>query len=222
MKRVFKIIVILDVAISFIIAFSLRNSYADNSIIHAEMNNFLLEKSITKIDYYCGEDDFELDETYEILKNEIKAAKESECIIEGYPTGCTYFNKDVVLQEVEVKAVIKGFCESKRVWISNNGATVEEKMNGDITLIGYDYGLMKEGNKYMIFCKPNAINNWSDKKVYEINDAMWFSYFNMDTESHELVSRNDYKRDIEFYTDSYRVLDFYNKLKKVIISEVIN
>ena len=56
MKRVFKIIVILDVVISVIIAFSLRNSYADNSIIHAEMNNFLLEKSITKIDYYCGEE----------------------------------------------------------------------------------------------------------------------------------------------------------------------
>lgn len=98
----------------------------------------------------------------------------------------------------------------------------DRNSNGEVTLVGYDYGLMKGKNKYLIFCKASEINKWSNRKIYEIDDSMWFSYFNLDKDSNVLATDNNYDMEIEFYTDSSDVLKFYNSMKKRIIDEFCN
>ncbi len=221
LKRIIKITFFSTIIIFFVGGFLVRWEYRKESGIENEMNNFSLEKQITKLDYYSDESDFDLEELDQMIKDEIENGKESECIVEAYPTGKTYVNNSVLMQEVEVKKVIKGNCESKKVWINNNGATVNVDKNGEAILVGYDYGLMKENNRYLIFCQASEINDWSNKKIYDINDMMWFSYFNLDKNSNELASDNYYNPNIEFYTGSEVVLEFYNNLKKEIIDKFV-
>ena len=98
----------------------------------------------------------------------------------------------------------------------------DRNSNGEVTLVGDDYGLMKGKNKYLIFCKASEINKWSNRKIYEIDDSMWFSYFFFFLDSNVLATDNNYDMEIEFYTDSSDVLKFYNSMKKRIIDEFCN
>ncbi len=219
LKKIIKVVLVCSIIISLTCGVFVRYFCIKESNIETEMSNFSLEDKITKLDYYSDENDFDLDELEQMIKDEVESGKESECIIEAYPTGCTYVNNTVLMQEVEVKEVIKGKCKYKKIWISNNGSTINVDKDGEVILAGFEYGLMKKNNKYLIFCQASEINDWSNKKVYEINDSMWFPYFNLDKNSNKLASNSKYDREIEFYTDSPIILKFYNSLKKEIIDE---
>lgn len=222
MKKIIKLVFLFSIIISIAGAFLVRNYGMKKTDILTEMKDFSLEKRITKLDSYSNENDIELYDAEQMIEDEIESGKETQCIVEACPTGCTYVNNTVLMQEVEVKKVIKGNCEYKKIWISNNGSTINVDKDGEVTLVGYDYGLMKEKNKYLIFCKASEINKWSNRKIYEIDDSMWFSYFNLDKDSNVLATDNNYDMEIEFYTDSSDVLKFYNSMKKRIIDEFCN
>jgi hypothetical protein len=57
----------------------------------------------------------------------------------------------------------------------------------------------------------------SDEKVYYVDDALRFPYYDI-TSTNEYVMKDEYyNKDIEFYTDSEKILRCYNQLKASIL-----
>ena len=97
--------------ISLIAAFGIKSVNSKKSDMSAEMRDFSLEKNIDILDYYYGENDYDLKEEKSMIKDELKNASDNSVVVKVVPTGNTYANNGVIMQEVNVQKVYKGKCQ---------------------------------------------------------------------------------------------------------------
>ena len=203
--------------ISLIAAFGIKSVNSKKSDMSAEMRDFSLEKNIDIIDYYYGENDYDLKEEKSMIKDELKNASDNSVVVKVVPTGNTYANNGVIMQEVNVQKVYKGKCQYKKIWLRNTNSWIVMDKKGTVKLVGQDYNLMEKDNQYMVFGNNCKINKWSKKKILDLAENMNYNYFNLSNDYNKTVKSKKYNMGQEFYSDSSKILSYYNKLKKNIV-----
>ena len=80
--------------------------------------------------------------------------------------------------------------------------------------------LLQPGRKYLLFLKPSDLNKIWKKEIY-YSDAMIFSFLTLDREIPLLEKKENYRfnelNGIEFLSDSERIIEQANKLRKKIL-----
>ena len=117
---------------------------------------------------------------------------------------------------------VKGFrkiCnrEFKKIWLRNTNSWIVMDKKGTVKLVGQDYNLMEKDNQYMVFGNNCKINKWSKKKILDLAENMNYNYFNLSNDYNKTVKSKKYNMGQEFYSDSSKILSYYNKLKKNIV-----
>ena len=67
--------------ISLIAAFGIKSVNSKKSDMSAEMRDFSLEKNIDILDYYYGENDYDLKEEKSMIKDELKNASDNSVVV---------------------------------------------------------------------------------------------------------------------------------------------
>lgn len=207
------IVLVAFIAASVIAAFVVRNTFFEENNINNYTTVEMLQKEELIIDNYATEEDFSEEELKIFVESECEAVLDSEYVFKVSPTGNLYFNNSVIMQEVLVDSVIVGQCKNQKIWICCEGSTITDNKNNTYSLIGLDYSLMQPECQYLVFCMPSEINEYSKEKVYHIDDSLWFSYYNITKDSEKMMENEYYDKEIEFYTDSEKILGCFNQLK---------
>lgn len=202
------------ILISVILAIVVRNNMFEKSHISNYVTLDVLQNEKLMINSYSTEKDFSEEDLARFVECECEVALERENVFVVYPTGNLYVNNSVIMQEVLVEEVIKGQCEYEKIWICSQGSSIIDNGDNTYVYVGLDYSLMQLENKYLVFCIPSEINDYSNKKIYNIDDNLWFSYYNITRDSEMVMEDTLYNENIEFYTDSELVLRYYNSLKE--------
>ena len=71
--------------ISLIAAFGIKSVNSKKSDMSAEMRDFSLEKNIDILDYYYGENDYDLKEEKSMIKDELKNASDNSVVVKVVP-----------------------------------------------------------------------------------------------------------------------------------------
>ena len=115
------------------------------------------------------------------------------------------------------KKFIKENANIKKIWLRNTNSWIVMDKKGTVKLVGQDYNLMEKDNQYMVFGNNCKINKWSKKKILDLAENMNYNYFNLSNDYNKTVKSKKYNMGQEFYSDSSKILSYYNKLKKNIV-----
>lgn len=222
MKKKIKIIgLIIGIIWLFGGAFVLKHYAFQDAPITQNMTLEQIQQLPIKMAYVETEEGWNEASYASFCKKQLAGAEKSDCIMKVTPTGNLYINRGLILQEVSVKNVIKGECRYDTIWIKNglrNGLVYRGK---DVLLAGKDTSFMQEGCEYLVFIEPAATNQYSEKKVYEEFEEMWFGCYNLTKDSNTIVDANEpeYDPDIEFYTSNEKLIECYNEAKKELVKK---
>jgi hypothetical protein len=199
--------------ISIVLAIIVRNTmFKKDSISNYMTLDEVQSKNLTVANYNYKEE-FEEEYLDDFAEEVYNNALECENAFIVSPTGNLYVNNEVIMQEAIVEQIIKGQCKYEKIWICSEGSSIERSSDDAYTYKGITYSLMQLENKYLVFCDPSEINDYSDKKIYYINDSLWFSYYNITKDSDKVMDGRKYDENIEFYTDSEPALKCFNEMK---------
>ncbi len=194
-----------------------------NAPISTEMTLEELEKQNIRVQYVdeaegCTDEYFE-----DFVQEQIEEAENCPNILLVKPTEQIYFNKDMVLQQVEVKQVIKGKCSYDKVWITN-GLSSSLSYNGtDVILSGMERSFMQTDCEYLLFCNASYVNKYSDKKIYSEAENMWIGCFNVTRDCVTTVEGDlcYYNPAIEYYSTNKKLLNSYMETKHSLIDKYL-
>ena len=156
-------------------------------------------------------------------ESDLKASEECEDILKVIPTGNLYVNGQLILEEAKVEQVIKGSCRAKTIWLANGLLCTLEYEKDKVILDGMNRSFMQKNCEYLVFVEALSANPYSEKQVYTEYSSMWNCCYNLTWNSTELVNSDgtDYNPKIEFYVANQKVLECYNKTKKLLIEKWI-
>lgn len=217
--------VVLLVSICCIICFCYiaRQSGYNSAPISMEMTLKELEKQNIRVQYVdeakgCTDEYFE-----SFVQEQIEESENCSNIFLVNPTGQIYFNKDIILQEVEVKQVIKGKCSYDKVWISNGLSSTLTYDGTDVILSGMERSFMQTKCEYLLFCDTSYINKYSDKKIYSESENMWIGCYNVTRDCVTTVEGDlcYYDPAIEYYSTNKKLLNSYMETKHVLMDKYL-
>lgn len=191
--------------------------------ISTEMTLGELEKLKIRVQYVdeatgCTDEYFQ-----SFVQEQIEEAKNCSNIFWVKPTEQIYFNKDVILQEVEVKQVIKGKCTYDKVWITNSLSSTLDYNGTDVILSGMERSFMQTECEYLLFCDASYINAYSDRKIYSEAENMWIGCYNVTRDCLTTVDGDFcyYDSSIEYYSTSKKLLNSYMETKHVLMEQYL-
>lgn len=221
LKYIFCIVIGLFFLIGIVL--TIRHRAFRNCSLSNYMRLDELQKLDLKVDYIETSEDW-TDEWYNSFSDrQLLGAEECKCIIVANPTGEIYFNRGSILQEVYVKNVIKGECSYGKIWIQNGLNSTMEYKDGVVTICGMDRSFMQKDCEYLLFCDEMTANDFSNKKVYNEAEGMWFGCYNLTRDYNKAMNRgeNKYNPEIEFYTYSLKTILCYNDAKHKLIDKYV-
>lgn len=174
-----------------------------------------LEKCKIKIEYTYDAGNWEQADFDAFVEEQLEGAKDVSNILVVKPTGNIYFNNDIVLEEVNVKTVIKGKCKYNTIWINDGLLNSIRYENEQVVVTGYDRSFMQEDCEYLVFLDELDTNKYSERKVYSETEAMWNGCYNITRDCVETSGKKmvTYNPDIEYYNNSKELLECYMKAK---------
>lgn len=198
---------------SIIGAYIVRNTFFEETTIKNDTTIETLQKETVIIENFLTEDDFSKEELETFVERESKTALDSEYVFKVSPTGNLHFNNSVIMQEVLIERVIVGSCKEEKIWICCNGSILVNKEDNTYSIEGLEYSLMQPEYEYLVFCIPSEVNTYTKENIYHIDDSLWFSYYNITKDSEKIMENVYYDKELELYTDSNRLLGYFNELK---------
>lgn len=207
------------ILISVVLAFVAKGIFFQKSNLDHFMTLERLQQECLLVDSCIAEMDFPEAEWPQFVEEECATAAECPNVLEVSPTGNLYVNGSVIMQEVQVENVRKGSCAANRIWICSQGSTVRENGDGTYRLTGMDYALMQTDCRYLVFCTSSELNDCLEQKVYNLDDSLWFPYYNLTRDTENVLTEERYDPQVEFYTDSENVLGMLQELKQLVVSE---